>query len=70
MRTAPRGATSPASFAARFVAAADRAAVEQLLTDAHLPTAGVPEILAGRAADFLVAEVPGGSGALAGAATS
>jgi amino-acid N-acetyltransferase len=51
----PAGAAPPVLRPAR---AGDRAAVERLLTDAQLPTAGVAELLATRAGDFVVADDP------------
>jgi amino-acid N-acetyltransferase len=40
----------------------DLAAVERLLADAGLPTAGVAELLAAHADDFVVADDPGAAG--------
>lgn len=53
---------APALRAAR---PSDLAAVEQLLTEASLTTAGVAELFATRAADFVVADDPDGGGLLA-----
>jgi amino-acid N-acetyltransferase len=46
----------------RSATPADLGAVERLLSDSELPVAGVAEIFAANADDFLVAEVPGGAG--------
>lgn len=60
--------TTTALPALRAATVADRAAVERLLTDAGLPTAGVSDLFAARAADFVVADDPDVSGELAAVA--
>ena len=52
-RATARDGETPATI--RAGTAADCAAIEGLLTDSHLPTAGVGELLATRPADFFVA---------------
>lgn len=52
----------------RTATAADHGAVEQLLVDAGLPTAGVAALLAEHADDFIVADDPEQPGALLGVA--
>jgi amino-acid N-acetyltransferase len=52
----------------RTATAGDLAAVERLLVDAGLPTAGVADIFAERAADFVVADDPRAAGELAAVA--
>jgi len=65
--TAPIAATATATGGAPELRAArpsDRHAVEALLDGAGLPTAGIAELLATRADDFVVADDPGGDGSL------
>jgi amino-acid N-acetyltransferase len=50
------------TFAIRRARAGDLPAIEQLLNDADLPTAGVGEILNANAGDFFVAEADVGEG--------
>ncbi len=52
-------ATKPVPFALRDAKPSDTAAVERLLTEAELPTAGVREALARPASGFVVAESAG-----------
>ncbi len=52
----------------RTATADDLPAVERLLADSGLPTAGVADIFAERAADFVVADDPGAPGELAAVA--
>lgn len=51
-------AGAPAVATLRFATRADLGAVERLLRDAKLPTAGVAELFARRAGDFVVADDP------------
>ncbi|HEX8944587.1 MAG TPA: arsenic resistance N-acetyltransferase ArsN2 [Gemmatimonadaceae bacterium] len=53
--------TITSTIAIRHARPADLAAIEQLLTDANLPTAGVGQILHARADDFFVAEADAGA---------
>ena len=55
----------PALPALRSAVSADRPAVERLLHDADLPTAGVAALLATRPEDFVVADDPTAPGELA-----
>ena len=59
---------TPVASGPRAVTADDRDAIQRLLTDARLPTAGVAEILAAHPGDFLVVDEPGVPGQLSGVA--
>lgn len=61
-RAAPDGAPVPEL---RTATAADRPAVERLLVASDLPTAGLVDLFAGHAGDFVVAEDPTAPGELA-----
>ena len=65
-----RSDTAPAvtAPALRVATQADLAAVERLLASADLPTAGVADLFATRAADFVVADDPHRDGELAAVA--
>ena len=52
----------------RLATTADRAAVERLLTQSALPTAGIAELLASHPEDFVVADDPQAPGELAAVA--
>ena len=61
-------ATKPAVLPLRAARPEDRDAVERLLADAQLPTAGIAELLAQHADDFVVADDPRIAGELAAVA--
>lgn len=66
--TAPSPAVPTSSATLRQATRRDLAAVERLLADAKLTTAGVAELFAERAADFIVADDPDRDGELAAVA--
>ena len=66
--TAPPAETFSATPALRAATAADLPAVERLLAESGLPTAGVADLFPARADDFVVADDPTAPGELAAVA--
>ena len=66
--TAPPPAVPASTVGLRHATRRDLAAVERLLADAKLTTAGVAELFAERATDFIVADDPDRDGELAAVA--